>query len=390
MEELVKSTHKCEVVPVVLNTHPNADTLSIVPIFGYSYVAKTADWQGVSKAAWLPPDSLCDTTRPEFMFLAGEAKYGPDSSKGGVYHRVKAKRLRGVVSYGLMVPVPDTAIIGEDFAERLGVLHYDPPINTGVARDKLGFMMGGEVEAPPSLYSPKYDVDSFQRYASEMFIENELVHVSEKIHGCNSRFVYHNGKMYCGSRTEWKREYANIPCPEKGVIIARIQEHDKEGVLTPEAIEEKANKIIETISMKNAHPQKNLWWKALHNHPEVEEWCRNNPDVIVYGEVYGAVQSLRYGLNNDVRIAVFDLMRNGEWIDIVDARKQALPWVPVVHNEVTYNFDDLVGLAEGQSLVPGANHIREGVVVRTTKERRHPLLGRCQLKIVSATYLEKS
>ena len=47
-------------------------------------------------------------------------------------------------------------------------------------------------------------------------------------------------------------------------------------------------------------------------------------------------------------------------------------------------------IALGDSVIPGAKHMKEGVVVKPVKERRDPDLGRVQLKIVSPRYLEKA
>jgi RNA ligase (TIGR02306 family) len=406
-EELVvdKSTHKVEVVPVVMEKHPNADNLSIIPVFGYTYVGRTEEWKGVNRAAYIPPDSLVDTRLPEFMFLAGDARYDENSFKGGPYARVRIRRFRTVVSYGLMVPVSDTVELGSDVAELFGVLHYEPPIQGTSKGAKTSFYTGGEVESGPALFSPKYDVDSFQRYARMMFTPGELVHASEKIHGANGRWVYHDGRYYCGSRTEWKREYAQIPVPDRNELIGkltdRILKKDFEGVYVcgfqvgqaEQEAEKEAEKIIQTITKKNEHPQQNMWWKALRATPTLEAWLKEHPDIIVYGEVYGAVQNLKYGVpNGEVRIAVFDLLDNGRWIDVHAARLAApdLPWVPVVADNMPYDFDKLIAMSDGPSLVPGANHYREGIVVKPLQERNDLRLGRVQLKIVSPTYLEKS
>ena len=55
-------------------------------------------------------------------------------------------------------------------------------------------------------------------------------------------------------------------------------------------------------------------------------------------------------------------------------------------------FDEskLRELAEGESLVPGAGHIREGIVIKPIIERTTPELGRVQLKMISNKYLTKS
>ncbi|MBM4258012.1 MAG: hypothetical protein FJ147_19230 [Deltaproteobacteria bacterium] len=72
---MVKSTHRVEVVPVQLEAHPNADSLSIVRIFdGYTCCVRTADWQDGQLAAYIPPDSVVDSTRPECAFLAGHER----------------------------------------------------------------------------------------------------------------------------------------------------------------------------------------------------------------------------------------------------------------------------------------------------------------------------
>ena len=55
-----------------------------------------------------------------------------------------------------------------------------------------------------------------------------------------------------------------------------------------------------------------------------------------------------------------------------------------------FDLDAVLVLAEGNSLVPGANHMREGIVVKPIKERTDPEVGRVCLKVVSNAYLEKA
>lgn len=403
METETKSTHKAEVVELKFEKHPNADKLVMTSVWGYNYIGNVNDWHGITKGVFIPPDSLVDTTLPEFAILAGEAKYNDDSTKGkpGQFYRVKAKKLRGIVSYGYMIPAPVNANIGDDLAEKYGIKHYDPPLRSR-NNPKDSYYSGGEVESPPDLYAPKYDVDSFQRYAKQMLVEGELVHVSEKLHGANGRWVYHNNKFYCGSRTEWKREYAVIPLPNKDDLIAKLVERSM-AKLSPtdtncvlgdkihlQALVE-ADKIIDNINKKNTNPPQNMWWKALRNYPLMMAWLEAHPDVVIYGEVYGQVQNLQYGTKQgELLIGVFDILVNGNWMDIEAARLAGpeLPWVPVVEYTIPYNFDCLLTLAEGNTLIEGASNIREGVVVRPLHERNDPRLGRVQLKIVSPVYLQ--
>jgi RNA ligase (TIGR02306 family) len=326
MDRAMNSTHKVEVYHLdAIEKHPNADTLGIVRFGGYQVCVKLGDFHAGQLAAYILPDSVVPD-RPEYAFLGGK-------------FRIKAKRLRGEWSMGLLIHAPEGANEGDDIAEQLGITHYEPPI------DRLS--TGGDCVAGPSSY-PQYDVESFRRYAQVAFTPGELVYVTEKIHGTNGRFVYHNGEMFCGSKTTWK---------------------------------------------KNLAP--NVWWRALKSHPRIEAFCLQNPDVAVYGEVYGSVQELKYGVpRGEVRIALFDIYRNGRWIDaselytIADAWK--LPTVPVI-KACPYDFDTLLALAEGPSLIPGADHHREGIVVKPYSERYAPQVhGRVSLKIISNEYLAKS
>lgn len=328
-----KSTHKVEVVEVRLEKHPDADNLSIVNVFdGYTVIVRTGDWKDGDLGAYIPPDSIVDTTRPEFAFL-------------GKHNRIKAKKLRGVYSMGLLVPAPEGSQLGENVAELLGVTRYEPEVRRTYRGKSI--KLDGDFEAGPNRFVPGYDVDSLRRYG-RVFEEGETVLVTEKIHGCNSRFVFSSEeqRMFCGSRRQWK----------------------KQGEASP-------------------------WWRILEVHPEIEEFCRANPNVVVYGEIYGWVQDLRYGHGpGEISFAAFDLFRNGRWVDFWEARSLGiiLPWVPIVSIE-PYNLQRMLELAEGESLIPrAAGQIREGIVIKPPKERQDWRVGRVQLKVVANSYLERA
>jgi len=206
---------------------------------------------------------------------------------------------------------------------------------------------------------PKYDVDAFRRYAADVFSQGEPVVVTEKIHGANARYVFQDGQIFCGSRTERK---------------------------------------------------KNMWWQALEATPTLRSFCEANPGVVVFGEVYGAVTDLPYGHKaGQVSFAAFDLLKDGQWVDAWPARNRLVeykvPCVPLfneikdykmglfapewVAHEIPYDFDTLCEMAEGKSTLPGVDHVREGVVIKPVIERWHEKIGRVQLKIVGAGYLER-
>lgn len=317
----MNSTHKVEVVPVTLKPHPNADKLAIVEVYGYTVCVDKSQWSDGQLGAYIPPDSIVDSTRPEFAWLAG-------------HERIRVKKLRGIVSMGLLVQAPSGASVGDDVAEALGVTHYNPPESAHT---------GGEAGRAPSVYAPSYDVESARRYA-HLFEPGEPVWVTEKIHGASARYVCRDGEMFCGSRTEWKREDERI-----------------------------------------------VWWKVLRNTPELEAFCREHPGLVVYGEVYGQVQDLKYGITSGARFACFDMLDGTRWLDPEEARDvgPSLPFVPVIQRAIGWDYAQIAALAEGPSLVSGADHIREGCVVKPMAERTHPEIGRVNLKIVGNGYLER-
>lgn len=318
------STHKVEVVPVVLEPHPNADKLAIVKVFGYTVCVQKEMWKDKAIGAYIPPDSIVDTSKPDFAFL-------------GEHKRIKVKKLRGIISQGLLVPAPEGSNIGDDVMEKLGITHYDPPepMSTG----------GDNVPAPEG-FRPNYDVESFHRYGS-LFVPGEKVWVSEKIHGASARYCTNDeSQFFCGSRNSWKKD-----------------------------------------------SEANIWWKVARKCPAIETFVSKYPMLTLYGEVYGAVQDLKYGHSNgQVSFAGFDILHNDKWMNAEEAfalaQKYEIPWVPSlgVHE---FNSEALKLLAEGPSLIPGANHIREGIVVKPLIERTSPEIGRVQLKIVSNGYLER-
>ena len=184
-----------------------------------------------------------------------------------------------------------------------------------------------------------------------------MVYISEKIDGQNSRYVttfdtepqnFESAtalQTHAGSRTEWKT---------------------KEGGSN--------------------------WWRALDQNPWIEKWIQSNPEQVLYGEIFGWVQSLKYGAKQgQLFFRAFDVLRGMEYIDA----EEFISVMPEDHRApslgiMPFNFEELQKLADGPSLVPGADNMREGIVIKPLRERQHWKLGRVSLKMVSNAYLEKS
>jgi len=320
------STH---IIPVLKfpepQRHPNADSLDIVTLWGYTVVVRRGDFSPGELVAYIEPDFVVPEGSPWCAFL-------------GKNTRIKAKKLRGIWSQGLLIRAPEGAMEGDNVLERLGIVRWEPPLELSTR---------GDAERPcPALATvPKYDVENWRRYG-DLFLQGEEVFVTEKIHGANARFSFTEDRMWCGSRSQWKRQ-------------------DKT----------------------------DLWWVALGQNPWIESWCQNNPGKVLFGEVFGQVQDLRYdSTRGQIFFRAFDILAGNTWMDSRYFHNQEVSHltseqrVPLVYHG-PYDRDILESLAMGDSKL--AKHLAEGVVVKPVVERTTLEIGRVMLKLVSNRYLDR-
>src|SRR3990172_141849 len=107
------SRNKVEVVrlgPIV--KHENADTLGIVKIWGYTAITRLGDFKEGDLAVYVEPDYVLPD-KPEYEWLKGHL-------------RIRAKRLRGVWSQGLLLKAPPGSKEGDDVMALLGIERYVP------------------------------------------------------------------------------------------------------------------------------------------------------------------------------------------------------------------------------------------------------------------------
>ena len=183
--------------------HANADSLSITMVHGgYPCIIKTGDFAEGDLAVYIPVDALCPVDRAEFKFL--------DSGKGRAHERVKAKRLRGVFSMGLLVKAPAKAKEGDDLQAHFGIEKWEPPAErepstprTKVQRARwievllgvwIAFLRAIGMAPPKPPVVPVYDIEGLRKF-SRVLEDGEEVVLTEKIHGCNARYL-HTGKRF--------------------------------------------------------------------------------------------------------------------------------------------------------------------------------------------------
>lgn len=336
MSDVHNASGRCVVVAPAFEPHPNANALMLARIGGYTCVVRKDEWNEGDLAVYVPPDSVVLLGKTEFAWLASTPSRTPE--------RIRVRKFRGVMSEGLLIHAPEGAVLGQDFTEQLGVTRYEAPITNN------GIYFASDAAEEPAISAPRFDVEALKKFPN-VLVPGETVCVTEKIHGANGRYVYHDGKIHIGSRNRW------------------------------------------------VQPGDNIWARALDRSPWLREFLEKNPGHIVFGEVFGWVQDLRYGRKpGEVDFLVFDVFDTGtrKWWSPTTLDAEGCEWglltVPLVWHG-PYNEATITALADGNSIVTGADCIREGIVVRPLVERTDPALetlgGRVILKVVSNAYLSR-
>ncbi|MDQ0580004.1 RNA ligase (ATP) [Streptomyces rishiriensis] len=347
------STLRVTAEVLTVHEHPNADALELAQIGLYRAVVAKGAYRTGEAAVYIPEQSVLPTALVEELGLTGRLA-------GSRSDRVKAVRLRGELSQGIVcrpealadVDLVLAAAEGTDFAERLGIVKWVPPIPP---------TMNGDVEAAPDLL-PWVDIENIQRYPG-IFEPGEPVVLTEKLHGsaCLLTYVADEERVHVTSKGFGAKSLALTEDPG------------------------------------------NLYWRAVRAHGVPEAAARlaerlGARRIGVFGEVYGAgVQDLTYGADgrrDTLGYAVFDVSAEIDgvvrWLDAAELLAGELPLVPRLF-EGPYDSERVLEIATGRESVSGRGlHLREGVVIRPAVERYSPVTGgRAIAKAVSGAYLTR-
>jgi len=371
------STHGVFVIRLgEVKKHPAADTLGLVEIDGYTCVVRTEDFATGDLAIYVEPDYVLPGNEHPFSSLWS---YLPTDDR-----RIKVRKFRGIYSQGLLMKLgalKDKVSEGDNVMERLGIVRYDPYANIQSQE--------GERPIDSLAHLSAYDMENFRggeratkRKWRDLFTPGEPVIVTEKINGESARYAFRGGRMWVGSRTEWKRP------PDESV---------EPGIVT---IDTGTGKMGGDLDLKAWDRSQNpsVFWAALRANPWIETWCRANEDKILYGEVFRSTKKMHYGIPQGFpAFLVFDVyLGDRKWMDARDLfggdGRDGLSRVPVVYRG-PFLAEGIEALAEADSVLSGGKfkpHYAEGVVVKPEVERIDPQLGRVILKLVGNRYLEKA
>ncbi len=376
------STYAVEVTKVLsVDHHPDADRLSIVHVKGFVCISGKLDdgshrYAVGDLVAYIPEASVFpEWLLKEMDFWNDEKGIGFLAGKQG--DRLKAKRLRGIFSQGVLYPIrrevsagitlewldlPNKGfsvgvVEGVDVSEHLGLTKYEPPIPAGFAGDVCN--IAGKTHG--------YDFESVQNYPDTFDADDDVV-ATEKLHGThvqigyipelNNSELFYDGNLYVGSKG----------MAAKGLVFKDNETNAAKNIyvrMLKPLVEDGFGLLIKAIS--EAH---------------------DNKPVRVFGEIFGTgIQDLTYGFKKPV-LYIFDIQIGYDFVSYDKFEELAaslgLPIAPVLYRG-KYDTAELVKVRDGKDSLSGTN-VREGIVIKTAKEARGNY-GRKIGKWVSPDYI---
>ena len=334
----------------VISSLQGSDFLELTTVMGeYPVILRKGEYKEGQLVAFIPYDSIVPDIET-FHFLAKPIKRDkngailippPPVGQVGIKDRtIRAKKIRGTYSEGLIVPAPEGFKEGDSVIEYFGLVKRE-------YEEELPEKGSNENEVSPKTFNLfKYDLEGMAKYGYA-FEENEPVIITEKIEGENCAVVYTEDKLWVRSRNYFKRE------------------------------------------SDDSH-----WWDVPHR-LGLEEKLKSFPGLVVWFELYGNVKGWKY----DCQVVDGRIQRAGRIFDVWDTKhKKFLEWeeveriaqaiemptVPVLYKGQWKSDRSLHYLAEGQSTI--GTCVREGFVMRSAPEQWHAKLGRKIIKLKGRDY----
>lgn len=367
------STFAVSILPInKLEKHPNADTLGLAYIDDYVCIVGLNTFKEGDLVAYIPEGAVVPDDVAEKLGLAGK-----------IGNRLKAIKLRGIVSQGIVYPVKDNTLElpngetvgvfeGQDVAEVLGITKYVPEIPAS---------LGGEVFASDPRYTVRFDIENIKRHPS-VIVPGEDVVFTEKIHGTFTQVVFLPKAFIDKEGLDYQDALSN----EHGLVMVGSKSLSGDGLM---------------FKMNDAN-ERNVYVRVVKDNDMLDMFTEQFGDrtepVIMLGETFGAdVQDLKYGYNHRGQsgfraFAIYEGTRsrfrvmNSDDLDVV-LSKMNIARVPVLYRG-PFSKEVMLQYTEGKETVSGKEmHIREGIVIIPRVERYDPLFGRVILKSVSNEYL---
>jgi RNA ligase (TIGR02306 family) len=291
---------------------PGADNIELVTVGGWNAITKKGEYKVDDLVVVATTDAVIPQKLSDGLGVTNYLRKG---------QRVRTVKLRVFYSECLLIPVtfvPEKyRYEGSDCMELLEIFKFEPPVKT------ITLSSGGrkvKYHQNPNFHI--YYKFPNQKNVPDMFNEEDMVVITRKLHGTNSRFgiirkkkltIWDRVKMFFGDKWAGFDYIVGSHNVEKG--------SDSQGFYD--------TNVWEEISIKYNIREK-LWQHVKDTYDYLES------GFIIYGEIYGAgiQKNYDYGLT-DIKFAGFDVEVDGKYesypaevthFDVMD-----LPKVELLH-----------------------------------------------------------
>lgn len=407
------STFEVKIIKIdAIEPIEGADAIELAKVADYRSVVKKGQFKPGDLAAYIPEAAVLPDWLIENMGLTGRLA-------GAAKNRVKAVKLRGCLSQGLLLSAnpgstDDRVLIvsepyegnqgagihklGDNIADALGIIKYEPVVPTHMA---------GEVVDIGSEHTLNYNIENLKKYPN-VIKEGTEVQVTEKIHGTFAMFGF-NPHINNHEIIEKCKFAASKGLGSRGLVFKdnernvnntyvkmfnKLRDHRNADIFTQltnayseEQVSDSAKCVLDEIVLEvnNREPGKDSRFYVL------------NEPLYILGEIYGkGIQDLAYNTNEN-QFRIFDVYvgkpGQGRYLNynemVAVAEQLKIPTVDLLYKG-PYSRAKMDELAKGNTITGGGQHIREGIVIKPVVEERHDELGRVILKHISEDYLLRS
>jgi RNA ligase (TIGR02306 family) len=353
------STLEVKVVRIEILPHENSDFLEIAKIIATELVGivKKGVYKTGDLCIFVPDGSVITNKMREQLEANSKIKIGS---------RVTCCKIRGQFSDGICLSpkewLPENLIAeGNDVREFLGISKYEEPTHFQSSLKSKG--VNWKYENPN--FKRYTDIENWKR-APKLFDGREVI-ITKKLHGSNWR----GGFVKKANLTNFERIQSWFGVKHFEYLVGS---HN-------------------TIRVKGKHAEvvEDPWIETAERY-DLERILRGGGknETIIFAELIGEgiQRGYNFGLHGkEKEIRVFDIYRNGrylDWDDVVEfCEVHHLPIVELVYRGMW--SPELLKLADAVDEYNGEKYVREGIVIKPTKETRDHR-GRHILKYVSEAF----
>jgi len=187
-----------------INPIPDADKIEVAAIGGWKVVVRKGEYKVNDLVIYLEIDSFVPNSIAPFLTKPDRF---PSEYQGIKGERLKTVVLRGQVSQGLILPIPEALEglkEGDDVSEELGIIKWEPPIDVSLA---------GQVKGNFPSFIRRTSQERCQNLKREIeaaFYSREKFEITEKLDGTSFTAFIKDGEFgVCSRNLQLKEDDSN-------------------------------------------------------------------------------------------------------------------------------------------------------------------------------------